>query len=339
MKLIKSALIALLLCAITAGLIVYSDKVKSGASYGLSLAGGVVIPSLLPVLIIVSTLQKSKGRVFFEKLLGFVFGLLKFSRGAVTPVIFGLVGGFPAGALLTEMQLKNGCLGEHEARRIMRFNMCGGVAFIISAVGGGYYKSTKAGLIIYASTVLSSVIIAIVSAFFTDKSKSENTHTNDDSLSGALCSAVEDSTKSVLVMSAYIILFCAIKNTISISDALLPLIEITSGIFSQDKLTPEWAAFFIGFGGLCIHFQLLLYLKNMGVKYTEFFIYRVLSGTLSYFICKILLTFFPVSISVFESGAERLSFEFTQINTAFGIIVMLGAAVIILDIENRKIKL
>ena len=302
---------------------------------------GIIIPSLLPILILTNTIIKSRACGFFEMVFGRFFRrVLHLPCSAVTPVVFGLAGGFPAGALLTLEKYRDGSLSCGDASRIMSFNFCGGVAFIISAIGGGYYKSIKAGVLLYIINILSSFIIASVGALSDKQSVGDSQSEERLSLSDAVCSAAETSSKSVIVMSAYIILFSAIIGIVRIQNYLMPVLEITNGIFSSGARLPlPYCAFFLSFGGLCIHLQLVGILSEMRVKYSKFFLCRLASGILSFFICKVYLMIFPESAAIFSSSASPAAFQFTEVNTALGIITMVGCAAIILDIENRKIKL
>ena len=340
MKKLNDTLLALILTALIFTLTAFSAKAKSGAVNGIEMCEGIIIPSLLPILIITNTILKSRAGRFFEMLFGDFFQkVLRLPRSAVTPVVFGLTGGFPAGAVLTLEQYKCGALSAAEADRIMSFNFCGGIAFIISAVGG-YYGNTKTGVLLFIINIVSSFIIAAAGAIFGKTEKCRNTSSECLSLSDALCSAAETGSKSVIIMSAYIILFSALMNIVKTPQALTPLLEITNGIFSsKEKLPLQYCAFFLSFGGMCIHLQLAGMLSEMGIKYARFFIFRLASGCLSYFICKAFLMVFPESAPVFASSSSAMPFQFTEVNTALGIITMVGCAAIVLDIENRKIKL
>jgi len=333
--------LALILTAIVFALIYASPAAKAGAENGIAMCEQIIIPSLLPIMIITNIMLKSKAAGFFEILFGRVFvRLLKLPKTAVTPVIFGLIGGYPAGAVLTLEQYNSGLLEGSDAKRIMHFNLCGGVAFIINAVGGGYYKSINSGVFLYIITVSASFIIASVTAAFEKRTVSKKTKSAALSISDALCSAAEVSSRSVILMSAYIILFCAITGTVSVPFFIKPLLEITGGIFASGiRLPLPYCAFFLSFGGLCVHLQIAGILNQMHIKYFDFFIYRLAGGVLSYLLCRICLPLLPESAAVSANMAASVPFEFTEVNTALGIITMLGCAAIVLDIEGRKIKL
>jgi hypothetical protein len=321
-------------------LIAMSSKARAGADEGIKMCEEIIIPSLLPILILVNTILKSRCSKIFEFLFGTICEkALKLPRQSATAIIFGLIGGYPAGAVLTEHLYNQGAIDSHDARRIMQFNFCGGMAFVITAVGTISYKSTKAGLLLYGSSVLSSLIIAIVSSIFAKrKSYSPVIYSSPLPLSDALTESVEQTIKNLLQMSAYIILFSALSNMITFPKLLYPLIEITNGICNNSvNINIEMTAFFITFGGFCIHFQLLGILKQMKVKYFDFLLFRLTGALLSYFIVKLYFLIFPESQDVFSNVSNAVAVP-SQVNVGFGIIMILGCAVLVLEIEGQKLK-
>ena len=339
MKRINDTAAALALTGLIFALTCFSESAKAGAQNGITMCEGIIIPSLLPVLILTNLILKSRASRFFETLFGRVFSaVFRLPRCAVIPVVFGLVGGFPAGAVLTSEQYKSGGISDDCARRIMRFNFSGGVAFTITAVGG-YYGSAKTGTVLYIINIISSLIIAGVSSLFAKKEKSATIKSTALPFSDALCRSAETASKSIILMSAYIILFSALVKLLPVPRWIYPLFEITGGIFSGAKLPLPYCAAFLAFGGLCIHLQLIGMLREMKVRYFEFLIFRILSAVISFALCKVYLLIFPQSAEVFGSASAALPYQFTEVNAALGIITMLGCAAIVLDIENRKIKL
>ena len=339
MKRTNSALLAIMLTALLFLLTLMSERAKAGATEGMKLAGGVIIPALLPVLVITNTIMKSRaGRVFELLLGGLTEKVLRLPKSAAVPIFFGLIGGYPAGALLTLEAFRSGDIGKDDARRIMRFNMCGGVAFIVSAVGG-YYGNTKTGFALYIINILSSFIIA-AAQFFTKRDIQRAPHTSRSlPFSQALCGAAESSSRSVILMSVYIILFAAVMKIIPLNERLYPLLEITNGIFRENKIALPYCAFFLSFGGLCIHLQLVGALSEMKIKYIDFLIFRVLSGVISFALGYAYCALFPEAAEVFSNVSGETAYQFTSANNAYAILMMLSCAALVLDIEGKKIKL
>ncbi len=140
----------------------------------------------------------------------------------------------------------------------------------------------------------------------------------------------------MLNLSAYIVLFSALANIFAIPKLLLPLAEITNGLALNCKaLSPEALAAFLAFGGFCIHLQLLPIIKEFKMKYADFLLWRIIHGGLSFAICKMLLTVFPIEAEVFSNYSGGV-FLPTSVNAALSVLMILGSAVLIFDIENRK---
>lgn len=340
MKNAKNITITFILCSLIFILIFMSGEAKLGAKEGLTLCENIIIPSLLPILIITNIIIKTDCSNIFEKLFGALFEkVLRLPRCSSTAVIFGLIGGYPAGAVLTSHLYEQGYIDEKNAARIMRFNFCGGVAFIITAVGTICNQSTKTGAALYIINIISSLIICIISALFSKKHiylKSEPQKKLN--LSDALVESVEITVKSLLNMCAYIILFSALTGIANLPQYMNPLIEITNGICSKNvKLPFEYCAFFLAFGGFCIHFQLIGILRQIRMKYIDFLVFRVLGALISFAAAKIYLILFPDSISVF-SNLSSSSPQLFQVNTGLSLVMIIGCAVLIFDIENKKLK-
>ena len=316
----QSAAAFIIFCIIIL-LIVFSKEAKSGAIEGINLCEGIIIPSLLPILILCNTLVKltSKGK---------------------TPkaVLFGMISGYPSGAVLTRELYKSNTISPKQAEWLMSFNFCGGAGFIISALGTVVLKSTKAGILLYLCSVLSSLITAILTKPFYKGDKQTDIKAQKTSLTTALCDSVESSVKSLALMSAYIIVFSALLSIANIPSFLVPLLEITNGICNAKTLPPlPLCAFFLSFGGLCIHFQLFPLLKEMKVKYRRFFFFRIFSAVLSYYICKAFLLFFPDISLASASLSPSLPFEISKLGAGLSTVMIIGCAVVAFDIENRKI--
>ncbi|MBE6741229.1 MAG: hypothetical protein E7570_02905 [Ruminococcaceae bacterium] len=321
MKKFSESITALMCFGVIILLITFSAKARIGAVEGINLCEGIIIPSLLPVLILSNTVL-----------------MLKSKRAKTKAVLLGLIAGYPSGAILTKELYKNKIISSNEAKRIMCFNFCGGFAFIISAVGSIVYKNKGAGIILYISCVLSSVIIALITKPFYNKSSTKPLVQGRD-FNSALCRSVELSVKSIAVMSAYIILFSALLKLFYIPDYIIPLLEITNGI-CKAKVLPSlpFCAFFLSFGGLCIHFQILPFLKEMKINYFFFLLFRLLSASLSYLICKIIIHFSGDAIIASSSLSPTLPFELSKLGGGLSMVMIIGCAALVFDLENRKIK-
>lgn len=318
-------------------LILFSAEAKAGALSGFNLAVNTVIPSLLPVLIIFSAITNSNCNnvlsKMFSKITTKIFKLPACCSGAI---IFGLIGGYPTGCVLCKELFDKKAISENQARRIMEFNVNGGVAFIITAFGTGVLKNTKAGWLLFFSTTISALLIAFFRAIFCKKEKFETSNSAfGTDFATAIQTGCKNSVSATLNMTAFIMLFSAFMNIFDIPKNILPLLEITNGLFNLKEIRLEYMAFFLAFGGLCIHLQLYPSVCEFKMKYTRFLLFRVIHAFLSFLICKLLLLAFPVCQSVFSNISQTTAEPFT-VNAAFCFLMILGCIVFIYDLNNKK---
>lgn len=335
---IKKDSVTLLLKFCLAGLLIaFSARAKAGAQNGLSLAGHIIVPSLLPILIIFNYILYSGSGRIIDSVLSPITRALRLPRCTGAAILFGLIGGYPTGALLTEGLYNNNDMDEKNARAILRFNVNGGAGFIITAVGTGMLKSTRTGVILFMATTLAALAIMLATPLYI-KNKADGDEISYYSLppADALSKAVESSVRAILNLAAYIVLFSAFAGTVPIPKLLLPAAEITSGLAQSCKALPtESIAAMLGFAGLCVHLQLLPIIKSFKMKYADFLLWRIIHGVLSFAICKGLLAIFPVKTPVFSNYSGGV-FVPTSVNAALSILMILGSVVLIFDIENRK---
>lgn len=315
--------------------IIFSKNTRKGAYDGLNLAMNTVVPSLLPLLIIFLTFMKSSANNILIKLFGnFSRVFFNLPKAAFSAILFGLVGGYPTGALLSEELFEEGEIDEEQAKRLMCFNFCGGCGFIITAVGTVTFNSTRLGVMLFLSNALSSILIGFVLSFKEKRlEKSEYSLFSFTSLGDALTLATPKAAQSVIVITAYIVLFSALSSTVKIPEPLLPIIEITNGVCGGDFSLPLTAAF-LSFGGICIHLQISDVLRKFKMSYFEFLLFRLISSVLSYFIMKLLLYFFPVDLSVFANASTPV--KLSSVNVTLSVLLVAGCFVSVLDLNSRR---
>ncbi|MCM1285806.1 MAG: hypothetical protein NC213_05470 [Acetobacter sp.] len=317
-------------------LILFSAEAKEGAVLGLALAENTIIPSLLPLLIIFLTIMKTGAGTVLSRIFGAVtVKIFNLPAVASSTLIFGLIGGYPTGALITNELLRNDNIDARQARRILRFNFCGGCGFIITAVGTITYGSISIGLILFASNVISAVVIGILLSF--KEKRIENEYFSYDEavpFSEALSSSVSSAVSSVLSIAAYVIVFSALKSIVDIPNVLMPAAEITNGVCTEKFDLPLLSAY-LAFGGFCIHFQLLGIISKAGMKYADFLLFRVISALLSYGVTKIILLAFPIDKMVFANGSVQ-TVSFSSVNVTLSVLMIIGCFVLILDINSKR---
>lgn len=318
--------------------------VSDGIQGGLSICFHTILPSLFPFMVLSSYIIKSDVLSPIYKALAPVTRFLfKQNDCSVSVIFMGLIGGFPVGTKMTAMLYENGRITQNQAQRLCMFCVNGGPAFIITAVGVGMLGSSKAGVIMFISLCLSSIILGIISRFFDDGNEikvSNKTYGQSPLL--ALSSSVSDNVNAMLSICAWIILFSAITQCIkqinideNSYNAIISFVEVTKGCSQIAKNTtlPIITAI-IGFGGFCVHCQVYSFVKATGLKYIRFFTGRVINGALSALICYLLLMVFPIDIATSLQNVSGVMPFSVSVHAFFTVIVM--CIIMIFDIDRRQ---
>lgn len=300
----------------------FPEVSAQGITDGIDLSLGTLIPTLLPFTVISTLMIKEKLfdriPVFLKRLTKTVFALDGKCLGAI---IISMIGGLPIGCKMAADLYENGEISQSQARRMTLFCYCTGPAFTISSVGLYMSGSEKAGIIIYASLVLSSISVGLLSRFFEEEDNlymTAKSGAKKDLFSANLVASVSSGSAAMLNICAWVIIFSCIIRLIevlpsepSVSFFLSCILEVTNGAYlASGNMSLPVIAGIIGFGGLCGHCQVMPYLVKLRMKYKFFFVSRVISGALSVIYCKILTDIFPVSYEVFSIGTlpgERAS--------------------------------
>ena len=140
-----------------------------GISSGLESSAKILVPSLFPFMVLSSFIIRSgayecTGKIFSP--LAKIFGLPK---SAVSGVILSFIGGFPVGARCVKLLYESGEISEKQAERMMKFCVCSGASFLITAIGTIMLNNVMAGIILYASQIVSGIILGIVSGIFSKR--------------------------------------------------------------------------------------------------------------------------------------------------------------------------
>ncbi len=335
--------ILILLCIFV--LFRYPVQAKNGVIKGLEICLHTIIPSLFPFMALSTYIVKSNILSPFYKILSFPSKILfKQPPCATSVIIMSMVGGFPIGIKMANDLYTSNQITKEQAQRLCLFCMNGGPAFVITTVGLSMLGSIKAGIIIYASLCASAFISGIISSFIADKNQISQAQTNDISLPlSSLSVAISDSMQSILVICAWVILFSSATSCLkevhlgyNVYLTICSLIEVTNGCaLLSGNISISIIAGLIGFGGFCIHFQVLAFIKNMKMKYKYFLVSRILNGVFSAIFTQFLTMFFPVETDVFSNFDKVTAYSFSVSLPAFFVVIIM-CIIMIFDIDRKK---
>lgn len=328
-------------------IIIFSSECTEGAALGIKFCLGVLVPSLFPFMAISSFVVNSGlaniiGKPF-KLLTNKLFGL---SSCFATAIFLSLLGGYPVGARTISSMYKSGIASKAECEKAAMFAVCAGPGFVINFVGITLYNNQKIGFIMMCSQCLSVLIIGIIIRFiykskdnFSDKELSYKPM----SFSSALVQATLDSSKGMLSICAFVVLFSSLTGILEAviprsdtKDFLLILLEVCSAVNELVQQKPvELIAFAVGFGGLCVHFQIYSSLKGLNINKFLFFCIRIIQGVITALITHIGLIIFEEKAQVFSTVTVQNTdiFEGSLISA----VVLLGTTICFLySIKNYK---
>lgn len=291
-------------------LLAWPRAAAAGISRGLSVCGGVLLPSLFPFLVLGGFMIHSGVAAAIGRRLSPVTRLLFGVSGAAAPLIFlAFIGGYPTGATAIAAAYRQGTITEAEARHLLRFCVCGGPAFIVGAVGAGLVGNPRFGWLLLTAHLLSAILIGIITAPTRRSLPVEQPPVApSSSLSTALVKAVNGACETSLSVCGFVLTFSALLSLIDASGltALLGrfsvwlscVLEVSNGCAAAltNPHAPLLLGFALGFGGLSVHCQTAAALHGTPLLTPSFFAARLAHGLLGALLTVGLCRLFPVSL-------------------------------------------
>ena len=162
-EVIKTTLLLTLAAITGVELITKTGIISKAVTDALFLCSSAVIPSLFPFLVFSSFIAKTslleKLGALMSPITKALFGL----SGNCGPVILmSLIGGFPVGPHMAAELCKEQKISKKEAGLLCLFSINAGPAFVIGTVGYSMLGSIKAGVLLYTSMIISSVLLGLM---------------------------------------------------------------------------------------------------------------------------------------------------------------------------------
>lgn len=323
------------LCLLMAALslVMWPNQSMDAMRDGLTLCGNVILPSLFPFFVISSLVVELGMSNYLGRLLEPVMApLFRVNGSCATALALGFVGGYPVGARTAIELYEHHQCSKTEAERMLAFcNNCG-PAFILGVVGTGVFGDGKAGLLLYFAHLLASFLIGLLFRFYKPSHKPQSRPTRTvqfqtTRFSSAFAHCVTGALQSTLNICAFILFFTVFLRILAytgILDTLSKLISALLSPFGMDQLWAQrlltgilelssgvssltdgsmsgrlsMAAFMLGWAGISVHCQVLAFLGNSGLSLRTYIVGKLLHGTLSSLIVRILCKVFPFNAPV-----------------------------------------
>lgn len=304
------------LCAVF--LLICPTPAMEAVREALRLCGQTIVPSLFPFLVCSSLLTALMPRAFLERTLSpLVRPVFRLSGCSAAAAVLGFTGGYPVGVRTAAALYQDGCISRAEAERLLSFCNNSGPGFLLGVVGLGVFGSTAVGLQLYAVHIAAALLIALLFRSYGGKAGSACSAAHpgsppaERSLPRLFTEAVTGSFTAVLNICAFVLFFMITLRMLSytgllhllaaaLSGLLAPLgvtepyataliagfLELSTGsvCLQGTALTPGSAAlasFLLGWGGLSVHCQSLLFLLEAQLSSRTYFCGKFLQGILS----------------------------------------------------------
>ena len=276
---------------------------------GVSLWAKAVLPSLFPFFILTALLTKLGAAEKLADKLSPLTKKCKLPGVAAYCFLLSILSGYPVGSRIVADLAKNGSITERQAARMSAVCSTSGPMFLIGSVGGAMFGSSKAGVILLASHILTVLLACLAFVPFLKPLPEPPPKKFAPSADNILYESVYGAVISILCVGGFIAAFYVLSLALSDLQILwLPekffglffpqeiarglcagLLEAThgcallasgGGIFALPA-----AAFCVTFGGACILCQQLGYLKSAGVKAAPFIGIKALQGIAAFLLC------------------------------------------------------
>ena len=248
--------------------LIFPEGVKKGVELSLSLCARSLLPSLFPFMVLSNFVIKS--------------GILPPS-----PFILGAVGGYPLGAQVVCDLYEKSRITKGDAEIALCYSSLPSPGFVLGAIGGIY--GFKKAIFLITFNLLSALFLRI----FATKIKVEKSASVP--FSAAFSIGVKDAFFSFLVVCSFVIFFSIICEVLGcfwdVPVFLRGVLEMSGGVFSRPSF--PLAAFFVSFGGACVHAQISALCTLCGLSCKKHFISKLFIGVLSA-IFAYSLTFFDI---------------------------------------------
>ncbi len=315
----------------------YSKEMSQGIKNGLVLCVSTLIPSLFVFMVISSYIANSKvmdilSRVFekpSQKLLGL--------SGVCTGVmIMSMLGGYPVGASCISALYKSDRINKMSAQKLALMAVCSGPGFVFNFVGQALFQNKTIGMILFCSQMVSFFTVCIVCSKCI-RAPDKDTAIILQTKNSDIVKAVNNGCNATINMCAMVILFSAIihmcdeifKSEPALIDAICGMLEVTTACSRLCIKYPIYiTSFLIGFGGLCVHFQIFSILRDIGINKFLFFLFRILQGIISAVVTYILLILISPTVEVF-STTDNVVFD--NSSTIWGSLALVATAISFLN--------
>lgn len=317
-KILSNVLLLLIMILISVEVLIESADVLESVKFSFNIWENSIFPSLFPFFVIGNILID----LGFPKLLGtllkdVMYKLFKINGTGAFIIILSILSGFPSSAKYTKELYLNGEINDKEATKLLTFTHFSNPLFILGTLSITFLNNKEIGMCILISHYIGNLFIGLIFRNYYISKKdttkvslknaiiSMNSSRTDKSFGQMLSNAITSSISTLLLIlgtvTIFLVLTTLINNNLNVSPYYKSIIngifEMTQGLKYLSMLKiPLYkqaliSVFFISFGGLSVHMQVLSIISDTKIKYFPYFISRILHASIStiiFFIWKVL---------------------------------------------------
>ena len=290
----------------------YSEECSRGISQGISFCIGVLIPSLFLFMVIAAFVVRSNlADVLTKPLKKFSQAVFRLPAVSLSAILLAMIGGYPIGGRCVGALYEQNLITLKQAQKTAYIAVAAGPGFVVNYIGIALLNSKKTGMILLAAQILAVILTGVIVGKTVPCEEMQEQRQAVSHSGNLIIDAVSDASKGAFSMCAMVIVFCAAGEVAAAIFSPFPeavkltsgFLEVTTGVNQTTGYYPLWmTAFYIGFGGLSVHFQIFASLKNVAVKKYLFFLFRIIQGIIAGIFTYILVSIFPETQAVFSTA-------------------------------------
>lgn len=305
----------LLLILLTAALfLLCPEVVAAGAGRGLSLCVRSVLPALFPFFVLTDFWVRSGSAAQLSRAAEPVMERLFHLPGsAASAVLLGAVGGYPMGARTAAQLYQNGSLSRQDAEQALYFCNNAGPAFAVTVLGMCVFRSRLAGAVLYILHLLSALLVGLLlRPCSAPHAACKSAPIMQQPLIPSLTEAIAQAGSTAVQVCSFILFFSILSGFLPDFPLWQGLLELTGG--AESLAAASWtpvlkfaaAAFFLGFGGICVQLQSLSILRQAGLSSRSVCIGKLLQGLISCLLALLLGPLLPLPQSCLSGTAALM---------------------------------
>ena len=245
---------------------------------------------------------------YLEKIFGnIIHKIYKLPKCTSYVIFMSMTTGFPGNSKLIKEMLDNKVININDATKLLTMTHFSNPLFIIYTIGISFLNNKRIGIIILIVHFITNFIVGFIfrNIFNDNWQKQNNNYRKAKPFMNMLKDSLNNTINILLNILGIIIFFSLITTVINhylslnaFSNTLLNgLLEITNGLNLLSKLSlnitkkATISAFFISFGGLSIHMQVINILNKYQVNYFIYLISRIIHAGITSLIVYFILIY------------------------------------------------